>query len=84
LKVDFSIPQHYNDYMSKVISTKVDDELDRALGQISDDLKVSKSWIVQQALRQYIERYDESLSDLRIASLGKTTAHEDVLREYGL
>jgi predicted transcriptional regulator len=70
--------------MGKVLSTKVDDELDRALGKISDDLKVSKSWIVQQALRQYIERYDESLSDLRIASLGKTIPHEDVLREHGL
>lgn len=70
--------------MSKVISTKIDESTDRLLEKIAGELDVSKSWIVQQALKQYIERYDSYLSDIRIASLGETKSHEEVLKEYGL
>ncbi|MEO5358603.1 MAG: ribbon-helix-helix domain-containing protein [Nitrospirae bacterium YQR-1] len=50
----------------------------------AQQLQVSKSWIVQQALKQYFDKYDEHLSDMRIASLSESISHEDVLKEYGL
>jgi len=37
-----------------------------------------------QAIEQYIERYDEVLSDMRIATLKEGKNHQDILKEYGL
>ena len=70
--------------MSKVISTKIDDQTDSMLGRMALELDVSKSWVVQQAIKQYLERYDTYLSDVRIASIGETKSHKAVLKEYGL
>lgn len=70
--------------MSKVISTKVDDKTDELLEAIAAELDVTKSWVITQALKQYIGKYDIHLADLRIASLHDTVDHEDVLKEYGL
>ncbi|MDA8091984.1 MAG: ribbon-helix-helix protein, CopG family [Actinomycetota bacterium] len=70
--------------MAKVISTKVEEETDKALEAMAAELSVTKSWIVNQALRQYIGRYEAQLSDMRIASIGETIAHEDVMQEYEL
>lgn len=70
--------------MSKVISTKVDTNTDEALESMANALDVSKSWIVNQALKQYIQRYDDYLSDVRIASIAETVGHDDVLKEYAL
>jgi predicted transcriptional regulator len=70
--------------MSKVISTKIDDQTDEILGKMADELDVSKSWVVQQAIKQYLERYDTYLSDVRIASISETKSHNEVLKEYGL
>jgi predicted transcriptional regulator len=70
--------------MDSVISTKVDDRINGLLEKLAKELNVSKSWIIQQAIMQYLDRYDDYLSDIRIASIGKTVSHEDVLEEYGL
>ena len=70
--------------MSKVISTKVEEKTDKVLESMAAELSVSKSWIVNQALKQYIGRYDNHLSDIRIASIDETISHEDVRKEYGL
>lgn len=70
--------------MSKVISTKIDKGTGDLLERIASELSVTKSWIVNQALKQYLERYDIYLSDTRIASIGETVSHKDVLKEYGL
>lgn len=70
--------------MAKVISTKVDEKTDNVLEAIAEELSVSKSWIINQALKQYIGRYEDQLSDMRIASIGETVNHEDIKREYGL
>lgn len=66
------------------ISAKVDSAIGDLLNRYAKELHVSKSWIIQQALKQYFERYDEHLSDIRIASLSETVSHEDVLEEHGL
>jgi predicted transcriptional regulator len=70
--------------MGSVISTKVDDRINELLEKLAKELNVSKSWIIQQAIMQYLDRYDDYLSDIRIASIGETVSHEDVLEEYGL
>ncbi|MEO5358661.1 MAG: ribbon-helix-helix domain-containing protein [Nitrospirae bacterium YQR-1] len=67
-----------------IISAKVDKTVFDALNGYAKELQVSKSWIVQQALKQYFDKYDEHLSDMRIASLSESISHEDVLKEYGL
>jgi|GEM_PF-744214 predicted transcriptional regulator len=70
--------------MGSVISTKVDDRINELLEKLAKELNVSKSWIIQQAIMQYLDRYDDYLSDIRIASIRETVSHEDVLEEYGL
>ena len=70
--------------MSKVISTKVEEKTDEVLEAMAAELDVSKSWIINQALKQYIGRYDDHLSDVRIASIGQTISHEDIRKEYGI
>ena len=70
--------------MSKVISAKIDDKTDDMLAMISTELKVSKSWVVNQALDYYLERYDELLSDHVLATMKETIPHEKVLKEFGL
>ncbi|MBF0466454.1 MAG: CopG family transcriptional regulator [Nitrospirae bacterium] len=66
------------------ISAKVDSSIVDSLEGYAKELQVSKSWIVQQALKQYFDKYDEHLSDMRIASLTEGISHDDVLTEYGL
>lgn len=70
--------------MSKVISTKVDEKTSDLIEAMAGELDVTKSWIVNQALRQYLVRYDEYISDIRIASLQQLKQHEDIKKEYAL
>ena len=70
--------------MSKVISAKIDDRTDEMLALISSELKVSKSWVVNQALDYYLQRYDELLSDHILATMKETIPHEKVLKEFDL
>lgn len=67
-----------------IISAKVDKEINVVLSEYARELQLSKSWIIQQALEQYFLRYDEYLSDMRIASLSKGVPHEEILKEYGV
>ncbi len=71
--------------MGKVmISAKIDESINERLNEYAKELQLSKSWIIQQALKQYLDRYDEYLSDFRISSLSEGIPHEEVLKEYGL
>jgi len=67
-----------------VLSTSISSEAKRKIEKMAKELNVSKSWLVQQAIEQYIERYDEVLSDMRIATLKEGKNHQDILKEYGL
>lgn len=71
--------------MNKVIiSAKIDKGMSDTLCLCAQELQVSKSWIIQQALKQYFDKYEEHIADMRIASIGESISHEDVLKEYGL
>ncbi|MBC8386008.1 MAG: ribbon-helix-helix protein, CopG family [Candidatus Cloacimonetes bacterium] len=70
--------------MKKIMSFNLDNNLTVYLDKYAKELQVSKSWIVKQALRQYFEKFDEYLSDIRIASLTEEKSHEKVLEEYGI
>jgi predicted transcriptional regulator len=70
--------------MSKIISAKISDKTDNMLAMISSELKVSKGWVVNQALDYYLERYDELLSGHVLATMKETIPHEKVLKEFGL
>ncbi|MBF0337269.1 MAG: hypothetical protein HQL05_05505 [Nitrospirae bacterium] len=72
-----------------VISTEIDidKEVFDLLSTYAKEWQVSENWIIQKALTEYLfDKYDEDLSDMRIASLSEadSIAHEDVLKEYGL
>ena len=67
-----------------IITTTVNSEIKKRIEEIAKELNVSKSWVIQQAVEQYIERYDEYLSDMRIASLKEGKSHKNILKEYGL
>ncbi|MCD4818070.1 MAG: ribbon-helix-helix domain-containing protein [Candidatus Cloacimonetes bacterium] len=65
-----------------IMSFNLDNNLVNFLDKYSKELQVSKSWIVKQALQQYFDKFDEYLSDLRIASLSEEKSHEEILEEY--
>jgi len=78
--------QDYNKefIMLNTVSIRLDNTLISFLDKYSQELKVSKSWIVRQALQNYFDKLDENLSDMRIETLSKGKSHKEVLREYGL
>ncbi|MEO5359258.1 MAG: ribbon-helix-helix domain-containing protein [Nitrospirota bacterium] len=59
-----------------VISAKVDKNVFDTLDVYAKELHVTKSWIIQQALQQYFDTYDEHLGDMRVASLSEGISHE--------
>lgn len=67
-----------------VVSVSLNSNLINFLDKYSKELNVSKSWIINQALQSYLDRIDESLSDMRIATLSEAKSHDEVLKEYGL
>jgi len=54
-----------------VVSVSLNSNLINFLDKYSKELNVSKSWIINQALQNYLDRIDESLSDMRIATLSE-------------
>lgn len=69
---------------SKIITLQIDGEMNEKLNKIAEELDLPKSWVVKQAIKQYLERYDEFLSDIRISTLEEGKTHKEVLKEYGL
>ena len=67
-----------------IMSFNLDNNMMHFLDKYSKELHVSRSWIVKQALRSYFEKFDEYISDMRIASVSEEKSHEEVLEEYGL
>ncbi|MDD3725723.1 MAG: ribbon-helix-helix domain-containing protein, partial [Candidatus Ratteibacteria bacterium] len=64
---------------AKIITFQIDDELNKKLDRITKELDLPKSWIIKQAIKQYLVRYDESLSDIRISTLEEGKTHKEVL-----
>ena len=83
-KIYVKLIKEENKVGKAIITTTIDRETKEKIEEIAKELNVSKSWLIQQAVEQYIERYDEYLSDMRIASLKEGKKHKDILKEYGL
>ncbi|MCM8820689.1 MAG: ribbon-helix-helix domain-containing protein [Candidatus Omnitrophica bacterium] len=69
---------------SKIITLQIDAEMNEKLDRITEELDLSKSWVVKQAIKQYLERYDEILSDIRISTIEEGKTHKKLLKEYGI
>ncbi|MCM8761839.1 MAG: ribbon-helix-helix domain-containing protein [Candidatus Omnitrophica bacterium] len=69
---------------SKIITLQIDAEMNEKLDRITKELDLSKSWVVKQAIKQYLERYDEILSDIRISTIEEGKTHKELLKEYGI
>jgi len=68
-----------------LITARVEQDIVDGFNALSKDLEVNKTWLIKNALRSYLERYDELLSDYRIASrIGDGIPLEEVMREYGM
>lgn len=68
----------------KIITVQIDSELNEKLNKMIKKFDLPKSWVIKQAIKQYLDRYDESLSDIRISTLEEGKNHKEVLKEYGL
>lgn len=68
----------------RIITFQIDEELNKKLEKIAKGTELSKSWIIKQAIKQYIDRFDELFSDIRIATLKEGKNHQEILKEYGI
>lgn len=77
-----------------VTTVRLQPELEESLEAISDKLQRTKSWLINQALREYIQRqeleqlrWQETLSAMESVAQGKVASGESVhawLRSWGL
>ena len=58
-----------------VIPLRIDDETDKELNHIAQDLKRSKSYIIREAIREYIE----DLADYEIALSRMKDKNDEIL-----
>ena len=67
----------------RVVTAKLPDELVSRLDEIADRIDRSKSWIVRQALAEWLaeeqRRYELTLEALKDVDEGRTIPHEEVL-----
>ncbi|HCL57400.1 MAG TPA: hypothetical protein DHW82_10390 [Spirochaetia bacterium] len=69
---------------NKSLSVVLDEKSLKMVEYFAENIHVSKSWVINQAVHKYFKDFEETLSDQRIASLSKTISHEEILKEYGL
>ncbi len=73
----------------RIVSIKLDPELDHELGEIARRKKVSRSWVLREALREYAARPRRSALDLAGDLAGSVQGPEDLssnprhLADYG-
>lgn len=63
---------------TRIMSIKLDPELDRALDEIARRKNVSRSWVVREALRQYAERPRQSALDVAGDLVGSVEGPADL------
>jgi len=67
------------------VSVRMDDELNSELEAIARETHQSKSAVIKKALKFYIDHIDGVIAEERLKHpVAPLTAHEDLLREYGL
>ena len=67
----------------RVVTAKLPDELVSRMDEVADRIDRSKSWIVRQALAEWLaeedRRYELTLEALKDVDEGRTIPHEEVL-----
>jgi predicted transcriptional regulator len=67
----------------RVVTAKLPDQLVSRMDEIADRIDRSKSWIVRQALAEWLaeeqRRYELTLEALKDVDEGRTIPHEEVL-----
>ena len=68
---------------ARVVTAKLPDDLVSRLDEVADRIERSKSWIVRQAVTEWLaeeqRRYDLTLEALKDVDEGRTIPHEEVL-----
>ena len=71
--------------IGRVITAKLPDDLVSQLDEVSDRIDRSKSWIVRQAVSEWLaeeqRRYDLTMEALKDVDEGRVIGHED-LKEW--
>ncbi len=74
--------------MKKAINIRMDEELLRELDSAATELERSRTWVIEKAVRFYMDTLDEMIADQRIDDLksGKSAAvsMEEVFKRAGL
>lgn len=69
--------------VGRVITAKLPDDLVSKMDEVADRIDRSKSWIVRQAIAEWLaeeeRRYELTLEALRSVDEGRTIPHEEVL-----
>lgn len=67
----------------RVVTAKLPEDLVSRIDEVADRIDRSKSWIVRQALMEWLaeeqRRYELTLEALKDVDEGRTIPHEDVL-----
>jgi predicted transcriptional regulator len=67
----------------RVVTAKLPDDLVAHMDEVADRIDRSKSWIVRQALAEWLaeeeRRHELTLDALKDVDEGRTTPHEEVL-----
>ncbi len=69
--------------VGRVVTAKLPDDLVSLMDEVADRIDRSKSWIVRQAITEWLaeeqRRYELTLEALRDVDEGRTISHEEVL-----
>jgi len=80
---NFLILVHHMADDGRVVTAKLPDDLVSRMDDVADRIDRSKSWIVRQAVTEWLaeeqRRYDLTLEALKDVDEGRTMPHEDVL-----
>ena len=67
----------------RVVTAKLPDDLVSRLDEVAERLQRSKSWIVREAVSEWLaeeqRRYEMTLEALRDVDEGRTISHEEVM-----
>ncbi|NOZ74194.1 MAG: hypothetical protein GXO90_02295 [FCB group bacterium] len=71
--------------MQKTVSFKIEDNFLEELETLSREVHLTKSALIKQSLKFYLDNYDGIIAKTRDEDPDKKLIdHEDVLKEYGL
>lgn len=72
--------------VGRVVTAKLPDELVSRMDEIASRIDRSKSWIVREAVSQWLaeeqRRHELTLEALRDVDEGRTISHEEVMKHF--